>query len=247
MSYLIFFVLFVFVPALLAAGSLQLRSKRLPSRRKWLYRHWVGTAILAVIALVWTSPWDQAIIERGVWSYGEGRVLGTIGLVPLEEYAFMFTMPFFNAALIGIYLVQRRVQATRWRESQKPARTQALLFYAALWLLALVAFQFEPLYYLSITLLWFLPPLAIQSVFDPGTLRRHWFILAAGTLIPTVYFSIVDAYAIRDGIWTIHDSTRSGIDLFGLPMEEAFFFLITSLLLARGIVLWHSLFERRQA
>jgi len=102
--------------------------------------------------------------------------------------------------------------------------------------------QAETDYYLRAILLWFLPPLAIQAVFDPKALSGHWFLILVATLIPTAYFSLVDGYAIQNGIWTIHTATRTGLDLFGLPMEEALFFFTTSLLLARGLVLWHSLF-----
>jgi lycopene cyclase domain-containing protein len=72
-------------------------------------------------------------------------------------------------------------------------------------------------------------------------------LILVATFIPTAYFSLVDGFAIQDGIWTIHTATRTGLDLFGLPMEEALFFFTTSLLLARGLVLWHSIFAETKS
>jgi lycopene cyclase domain-containing protein len=58
-------------------------------RRQGSRRLLAALAITATIAVVYTGPWDHFIISQGVWSYPEGRVIGpTIGLVPVEEYAF---------------------------------------------------------------------------------------------------------------------------------------------------------------
>ena len=66
-------------------------------------------------------------------------------------------------------------------------------------------------------------------------------VLAITTLVPTLYFSLADTWAINEGIWTIHEATRTGWEIGSLPFEEAFFFFITSLLLSQGLILWHSL------
>lgn len=45
--------------------------------------------VLALLALVYTAPWDNLIVLQGVWNYDPNRVLGVaIGVVPLEEYGF---------------------------------------------------------------------------------------------------------------------------------------------------------------
>jgi lycopene cyclase domain-containing protein len=47
------------------------------------------TAILATVAFVWTTPWDNYLVKSGVWGYGNNdRVLYVIGFVPVEEYCF---------------------------------------------------------------------------------------------------------------------------------------------------------------
>lgn len=44
---------------------------------------------VSVLALLYTAPWDNVIVLRGVWSYEPHHVAGVIlGHVPLEEYIF---------------------------------------------------------------------------------------------------------------------------------------------------------------
>jgi len=93
-SYGEFLVLFLGIP--LAAVALTSR----PSRRLL-----VTLAVLSVVAVVYTAPWDNLIITQGVWSYGPRQVLGVvIGHVPLEEYIF-YVLQVFLAGLVmaGLY------------------------------------------------------------------------------------------------------------------------------------------------
>jgi lycopene cyclase domain-containing protein len=246
MTYLSFLVCFVIAPSVLFAWLLHRAGRADRLSRIRLRRHWTGTLVLALIALVWTTPWDNAIIAKGVWSYGSERVLATVGLVPLEEYAFMLFMPIFNAGIMGWFFLRANVAPSRWRTAQPKARRRVGIVYGVLWVLGLSGLAFEPAFYFSSILVWFIPPLVLQSLFDPSGLWRDWRLVAAGTLLPTLYFSLVDAFAIREGIWTIHDATRSGWEFGGLPLEEAFFFFTTSLLLAQGLVLWHGLFRDKE-
>ena len=59
-----------------------------------------GTFLLVVMALLWTTPWDNYLVASGIWSYGEGRVLGTIGYVPFEEYGFFC----LQTLLVGLWV-----------------------------------------------------------------------------------------------------------------------------------------------
>ena len=236
MTYLAFLLYFVILPALLLLGLAAYRSRPVLDSR-----HWAGTAILAGIALLWTTPWDNAIVQRGVWTYGSERVIGTIGVVPIEEYAFMLLLPVFNAIVLILLGIGPGVGPSAWRRPQRCARLRVALGAALLMTLGTVLLFWEPGLYLGAILVWFVPPLALQGCFDPAALRRNARLIATGTLLPTAYFSLVDAYAIRDGIWTISQPTRTGIELLGLPLEEAVFFCIVSLLVVQGLVLWQTL------
>jgi lycopene cyclase domain-containing protein len=95
--------------------------------------------------------------------------------------------------------------------------------------------------YLALILIWFVPPLLIQWLFDPNTLAREIKILIIATLIPSIYFGLVDSFAINQGIWEISEQKTTGLLLGNLPIEEQLFFVTTSLLLAQGMILWHSI------
>ena len=243
MSYFTFLLFFVILPTMGMFALLKFCTARKATsvEARW---HWKGTAILALIAFVWTTPWDNYIVANGVWSYGADRVLAVIGFVPFEEYLFFILMPFFNSALLACLFSKSLFAVSTWREPQVKARAVAIGVGILLMSVAVFLQSKESFTYLSLILFWFVPPLVLQWVFDPQVLIHKIGILLPATLFPTLYFSLVDAFAIRAGIWTIHAATRSGWEFGSLPFEEAFFFLIVSLLLAQGLILWHSLLRR---
>ena len=240
MSYLAFLIFFVVVPALILAVAAWIRAKR-RDHLKLLRWHWIGTGILALIAFLWTTPWDNYIVANGVWSYGEERVIAVVGYVPIEEYLFFILMPLLNSAFFALFFLGTPPPTPSFKSSQK--RSRLLLSFASLLIFGIFTFLLsrEPFTYLATTIVWFLPPLWIQWVFNPGYLRKTVAAVAVSTLVPATYLCLADAWAIHDGIWTIHVATRTGWHIGGLPFEEAFFFFITSLLLAQGLTLWHSL------
>ncbi len=38
--------------------------------------------VLSGLALVYTTPWDNFLVYRGIWAYPSGRVLATLGSGP---------------------------------------------------------------------------------------------------------------------------------------------------------------------
>lgn len=98
MTYLEFLLLFVAVP--IAVLLVVLRG-HIP-RMGWLYAF-----LLSLIALVYTAPWDNAIVLNHVWTYGVRQVLGVIiGVIPLEEYLF-YGLQVVASALFCIWLQRR--------------------------------------------------------------------------------------------------------------------------------------------
>jgi lycopene cyclase domain-containing protein len=99
MSYLAFLLLFLGVPLVALLLLLRTRLRR---------QLWRPLALTAAAALLYTAPWDNAIIRNGVWSYAPSRVLGlVIGAVPIEEYAFYLLQVLF-VGLLTVWVVQRR-------------------------------------------------------------------------------------------------------------------------------------------
>lgn len=92
MTYPLFLLLFLVMPiALLAFG---LRDK---IRARW----WrIATVLTVLIALLYTTPWDNYLVATGVWYYDPARVWNIIlGYVPLEEYLFFILQPVLGALI----------------------------------------------------------------------------------------------------------------------------------------------------
>jgi lycopene cyclase domain-containing protein len=241
MTYAAFILLFlVFPTAALVGASLLVRQRGQIDRVNFIH-HWRGVAILAVIAFIWTAPWDNFLIASGVWDSPSDRIIGRVFYVPIEEYAFFILMPLFNGAIVYLLLGRSPETAVTWRLPQMRMRMGAALLAGLLFCGGLYALRFDGGTYLGRILVWFSPPLLIQWLFDPGALLRGKRIVIMGTLLPLAYFGLADSYAIREGIWVISEAHTTGLGFPQLPVEELLFFAVTSLLLAQGIVLWHGI------
>jgi lycopene cyclase domain-containing protein len=236
-TYFAFLLVFV-VPPTLVLVALMLRR---PPGRIDLRRHWIGTGILILIALVWTTPWDNYLVANRIWTYGPDRVVGTVWFVPIEEYVFIVLEPILIASLLALLLPPGIAGSSRWRNGQPALRSLALLVGIGATLAGLLGLRADPTTYLGLILVWFVPPVLIQWLFDPATLVRHARTVLLGTFIPAGYLTLADSFALRDGIWNISAETVTGITLGNVPLEEFVFFAVTSLLVAQGLVLWHSL------
>jgi lycopene cyclase domain-containing protein len=99
-TYLQFLLIFLGVPLVLLVLIGRHAMRRVP---------WALLTLLAVVALVYTGPWDHAIIAAGVWAYPAKRVLGlAIGLVPIEEYTFYVLQVILTGIVTTMLLAWRR-------------------------------------------------------------------------------------------------------------------------------------------
>lgn len=197
-------------------------------------------AVLVLIALVYTTPWDNYLVASGVWWYDPQLVTGIVfGWVPLEEYLFFILQPI----LVGLWLLW----LARWLPPPLlvegggiGARYGSLVVAACIWLASVVALiaGWQPARYLALELAWALPPIMLQLYFGADILVRHWRLLLL-TIIPmTLYLSAADTIAIAAGTWTIDPAQSTGFLLGGiLPIEELLFFLLTNILVSFGLLL----------
>jgi putative membrane protein len=193
------------------------------------------------VAFVWTTPWDNYLIFRGVWDSPADRVLGRIFYVPLEEYAFFILMPLFNGACLCWFIGSLPKEPSTWRLSQWRARLVILLLGLLVFCAGVYALRQERGVYLGLILVWFIPPIMIQWLFDPAALFRARRVVLLGALLPAIYFGLVDSFAIQQVIWVISEKNTTGLHLPNLPVEELIFFTLTSFLLSQGMALWHSI------
>ncbi|MBB6098253.1 putative membrane protein [Deinobacterium chartae] len=197
---------------------------------RWAWRAYFA---LPLIALVYTTPWDNYLVWRGVWEYGHDRVLGVIGYVPVEEYLFFVLQPL----LVGLWTFALLRRGGPAESGRRWVRWGGALFFAALSLLGAALLFAERGLYFGLILAWAAPISAFQWAFGGDLIlssrRRFWLAL----MVPTVYLWAVDAFAIHGGIWHISDRYSVNIDPLGLPLEEAAFFLITNLMVVQGLLL----------
>jgi lycopene cyclase domain-containing protein len=221
MTYLGFHALFL-LPPLLALAWLGRGRMAAIHPRAGAYLAAVGA-----IALVYTTPWDNYLVWRGVWSYGADRVIGTIGYVPVEE---------LQPLLAGLWLY--RLLPAPPAPARASVRLAGAAVYAAAAIAGLLLLRFERGTYLGLILAWAAPVLAAQWAWvgrEIWARRRAW---ALGVAVPTVYLWIADAIAIRSGIWRISEAHTLGPRVGPLPLEEMAFFLVTNLLVAQGLLLF---------
>lgn len=197
----------------------------------------VALLVHVIIAVVYTSPWDNFLVYKGVWGYPEGRVLLSIGYVPIEEYLFFVV----QTILTGLFLMAlgRHLRPLEQPVSISPGLIRLLgaAFFLLLFLIGALALRFDKGTYLGLILVWSAPILVLQWGFGGDYLLQRRRVLLLAISIPTVYLWFADALAIRFGIWWIDPEQTTGIQLFGLPLEEALFFLATNILISFGMLL----------
>jgi lycopene cyclase domain-containing protein len=241
MTYFGFLVRFLVVPILALLLALMWDRQRglgLPSSLRNLPA-WAVVALHVLVALLYTTPWDNYLVATRVWWYDPNLVTGiTLGWVPIEEYTF-FVLQTLLTGLWLLWLAPRLARAPGWAPDGRIQRL-AVLIAGLLWLPTpfLLAVRVVPATYLALILVWALPPVALQLAFGADILWRYRRLVTAAVLVPTVYLWLADTLAIRLGIWTI--SPRQTLELClpgGLPLEEATFFLMTNVLIGFGITL----------
>ena len=219
----------------------RVRGRRVPAA----FRTWPPWAILlghVLIALVYTTPWDNYLVANRVWWYEPALVTGlTLWWVPIEEYTFFVVQTLMGGLWVLFWM--RRL-APSWKLGsfhEGPAlRWISAGVGGLLWaggLILLLAGWTRGLY-MSLIGVWFLPPVILQLGFGADILWHYRRLVAVALVPPTLYLWLVDGLAIRSGTWTINPQDTVGLDLFGvLPIEEATFFLVTNVLISFGIVL----------
>lgn len=196
--------------------------------------------LLAIIAVLYTTPWDNYLVATRVWWYDPSLVLGiTIGWVPIEEYLFFVMQPILGGLFLLLLLSRRTVQAEKEKLDHR-IRKWSLSFVLTIWILALAnLIAGKPsATYLALELIWALPVIILQLLFGADILWRHRRVLFTTVFALTIYLSFADAFAIQSGVWTINPGQSLGV-LFGriLPVEEFVFFLLTNIMVVCGFLL----------
>ena len=201
---------------------------------------WLGIAVHVLLAVVYTTPWDNYLVATGVWYYNPDLVTGILlGYVPLEEYIF-FVLETILAGLWWWFLAHRlSIPATKFRPNKLPGHGSTCVL-LPLWLVSTYLFFFGSVEwtYLSIILFWALPPIIIQVLFGADILWHYRKLVFPSIFAPGLYLSLMDIVALPDTTWSISPDQTKGILFFGiLPLEEMVFFFVTNILIGFGMTL----------
>ncbi|BAZ11212.1 hypothetical protein NIES4071_30380 [Calothrix sp. NIES-4071] len=231
MSYFTFHLIFIIPPILLLVWL-----QRKPFANIGGNRAQLAIPLIALMALVYTTPWDNYLVFREIWGYGSGRVIGTIGYVPIEEYLFFILQPILTGLWLSFLL--RHNQPVQNESFSGWLRIVMFMLGAVLSIAGFWMLQWDNTLYLGLILAWATPILSLQWLIGTNILwgmKRIWL---NAVIVPTLYLWVTDRIAIGNGIWYISEKYSTGFKLFGLPIEEATFFLVTNLLVVQGILLF---------
>ena len=253
MTYFGFILRFLAIPiAILAAITiLDYRAgKRTPVQFS-IWPAWAVVLAHMVVALLYTTIWDNYLVATRVWWYDPELVTGvTIGWVPIEEYTFFLVQPLL--AGLWIFFLMRRFGQPAAGPLKNRLRLGATVVLAAIWLASVAALiaGWGKATYMGLELGWALPPIGLQLIFGADILWRYRRLVGLSIASLTLYLSAADTVAIHLGTWTINPEKSFDLLLGGiLPIEEFLFFLLTNTLITFGIILVanaesHRRFER---
>ena len=197
----------------------------------------LAIGVLIIVALIYTTPWDNYLVATSVWWYDDALVTGlTIGYVPIEEYTF-FVVQTIMTGLLTVWLRSRL--APRPVQASNGLRIGMTAGLGLVWLVSTVFLLsgYAPATYLTLILSWALLPIMLQTAFGADILRANWRLLSFAIGLPTLYLWVVDYIAIQGGTWSIDPAQTLGWNVGVLPMEEMTFFLVTNVLVAFGVTL----------
>lgn len=243
MTYFGFLIRFLIIPILLfgIVTILDNRNRRTIPTEFSATPFWMAVGLHMFIALAYTTLWDNYLVATRVWWYDPALVTGiTIGYVPIEEYTFFVLQPLMAGLWLGILLRRMRMPTV-------PAPLKArnrwipLGILGIIWLVSLILLIYggAEWTYITLELVWALPPIALQIAFGGDILTRYNRLVLLSILPLTLYLSAMDAIAINAGTWTINPDKSLNLLIGGvLPLEEFLFFLITNTLVTLGVVLF---------
>lgn len=228
LTYVEFLSVFVAVPAVVLAAVVARGSHR--------PRHvFTGIAVLVCIAVSYTAPWDSYLIARGVWTYGEGVVAARFVRIPLGEWLFFGC----QTTLTGLWYYALAPRLDPGLPGHARARRVGSAVWAVLAGVGIGLVVASPrTYYLGTILVWATPVAAFLWAVGGPVIWRDRRLVATAVAVPSAYLWAIDRFAIEAGLWTISPAYSTGVRLFGLPVEEAVFFLLTNVLVVQGLLLF---------
>lgn len=239
-TYIQFHALFVLPALALLLGAAEVRSRSVRSDVRL-----PAVAVIVVLAMAYTTPWDNYLISHGVWSYGADSVAAVIWHAPIEEYIFILLQPL--VAALWLHQISPGLPADDDTGHSRRDRLLGVGAGAVVALLGGVLLLRDGTFYLGAILAWSGPVLALQWAVGWRYLLSRWRTVAVAISVPTAYLWIADLIALESGVWILSEQYTTGISLVGLPIEEAAFFLVTNAFVVQGLLLYPWVIDRWQS
>lgn len=195
---------------------------------------------LLTLALIYTTPWDNYIIYCKAWWYRKDAVIGTIGLVPIEEYMFFIIQTIFTTLWTML--------CTRWTMNslnlRKPSNRMIFLIKRYIVITTLTTLIVSgwiygspksKLFYLTAIAWWAFPIITYIWFVTGHYITQNFTPILLSIIVPSIYLCYIDIIALRDGVWHINEATSLEILFFNdLPLEEIVFFFVTNIIVVFG-------------
>ena len=156
MTYFGFLIRFVFLPIFILAGLVWYDKKRGMGIQGFQKKTvWTIIGVHILLAVLYTTPWDNYLVATGVWSYNPQLVTGIIfGWVPLEEYIFFVA----ETLLCGLWwlFLAARIQLKPNFIPSKVLRVRSFFVLLTIWILFVIMLfsGWRPGTYVSVTFFW---------------------------------------------------------------------------------------------
>lgn len=212
------------------------------SKRSFRDLWFKGTFVLMCLALFYTAPWDNYLVKTQIWDYPSDRVLGRVGYVPIEEYAFFILQTLL--ASLWVYFVSSKVGISNKALEHLQLKTGVLAGILAMWIWSLLKLGEAHYEYLCLILIWSLPVIFLQWFVGAKYFLNNAKLFVFSIVPVTLYLWACDTFAIHSGIWRISSLQTTGIKVGSLPIEEAIFFLVTNVMVSLGLIFFLAMESR---
>lgn len=189
--------------------------------------------VLCVIAVIYTTPWDNYIVFHKAWWYRNDAIIGTIGYVPIEEYFFFVIQTFCTAVFTS--LMTRWLQHAKYLRPPSPFKRLCVCYIIITATAPLVFLSWKhaipatKTFYIGALLWWSLPVLMYLWYVCGVFVVNRIFTFLMCICVPSIYFCWVDLIALRADVWHINEETSLEIFFIAdLPVEEILFFFISN-------------------
>ena len=192
--------------------------------------------VIAVMAVIFSTVWDNIIASKGVWTFQASTMVGTAGHIPYEEY-FWFIDHTLIASVWTLSLWSTR--KTRSLPPTDPAKGIRIAGTAACLLLTIIGavmVMFDSTFFLGIILIFMLPVIGYLWWIGGHLFMQQLRELILGVSVVSIYVLILDSWAVREGVWAFSETYTTGIKLMGVTLEQLGIYSLTTCLVAPSVL-----------